>query len=58
MGIEDAIDAAQYVKVKHVFGVHYDTFELIRIEKPHAIHEFEKMGLTLHLPKIGETVEI
>jgi L-ascorbate metabolism protein UlaG (beta-lactamase superfamily) len=58
MGVDDAIEAAQFVKVRHIVGVHYDTFELIRIEKPHAVHEFGKMGLTLHLPKIGETIEI
>ena len=58
MGIQDAIEAAQYVKVSHVLGVHYDTFELIKIEKPHAINEFGKMGLNLHLPKIGESIEI
>jgi L-ascorbate metabolism protein UlaG (beta-lactamase superfamily) len=58
MGIEDAIEAAQFVKTKQVIGVHYDTFELIKIDKLKAISEFDKMGLTLHLPKIGETIEI
>jgi L-ascorbate metabolism protein UlaG (beta-lactamase superfamily) len=58
MGIEDAIEAAQLVKTKQVIGVHYDTFKLISVDKPKAIDEFEKIGLKLHLPKIGETIEI
>jgi L-ascorbate metabolism protein UlaG (beta-lactamase superfamily) len=58
MGVDDAIEAAHYVNVKHVVGVHYDTFEVIKIEKPNAIHEFEVRGLTLHLPKIGETIDL
>ena len=58
MGIEDAIEAAQYVKVKHVLGVHYDTFELIKIEKPHAINEFGKMGLKISFAENWENIEI
>ncbi len=58
MGIEDAIEAAQLVGTKQLMGVHYDTFGMIRIEKPHAIRKFEIMGLQLHLPAIGETIDI
>jgi L-ascorbate metabolism protein UlaG (beta-lactamase superfamily) len=58
MGIEDAIEAAQFVKVKKIIGVHYDTFGFIKIDKADAIQEFEKSDLTLYLPQIGESIDI
>lgn len=58
MGIEDAIEAARLVNVKKVMGVHYDTFGFIKIDKAAAISEFEKGGIKLYLPEIGESIEI
>ncbi|MBN9382443.1 MAG: metal-dependent hydrolase [Chitinophagaceae bacterium] len=58
MGVEDAIEAAQFVKTSKVVGVHYDTWGLIQIDKPAAIQEFKKNGLTLYLPGIGESIDI
>jgi len=58
MGIEDAIEAAQFVKTTQIVGVHYDTFGFIKIDKAEAIQEFANAGLTLHLPEIGESIEI
>jgi L-ascorbate metabolism protein UlaG (beta-lactamase superfamily) len=58
MGVEDAIEAAGFVKAPQIMGVHYDTFGLIKIEKSYAMHEFENAGLTLHLPEIGDSFEI
>ncbi|MGY0035404.1 metal-dependent hydrolase [Pedobacter sp. NJ-S-72] len=59
MGVEDAIEAAQFVKVDKVVGVHYDTFGLIKIDdKRDAIIEFEKSDLTLCLPEIGESIDV
>lgn len=58
MGVEDAIEAAQFVKTFKVMGVHYDTWGLIQIDKAAATGAFEKSGLTLYLPGIGESVEI
>lgn len=58
MGIEDAIIAAALVKTKKVMGVHYDTFEPIKINRPNALREFEKVGLQLYLPAIGSTIDI
>ncbi len=58
MGIEEAIVAADFVKVNKVMGVHYDTFGYIKIDKNQAINSFEKNNLTLILPEIGETIEI
>lgn len=58
MGVEDAIEAAQFVKTTQVIGVHYDTFGFIKIDKQEAVHQFEKSGLILHLPEIGGELDI
>jgi len=58
MGVEDAVEAAQFVKTTKVVGVHYDTWGGICIDKVAAVQEFTKNGLTLLLPGIGETIEV
>jgi L-ascorbate metabolism protein UlaG (beta-lactamase superfamily) len=58
MGMEDAIIAAGLVSTKKVMGVHYDTFEPIKINRSNALREFEKAGLQLYLPAIGTTIDI
>jgi L-ascorbate metabolism protein UlaG (beta-lactamase superfamily) len=58
MGIEDAIEAAQFVKTDKVIGVHYDTFGFIKIDKEDAVKEFKAAGIELYLPAIGESFEI
>jgi L-ascorbate metabolism protein UlaG (beta-lactamase superfamily) len=56
MGVEDAIHAAEFVKCHVVVGVHYNTFDLIKIDTEIAQEEFRAAGKTLLLPGIGETV--
>lgn len=58
MGVEDAIEAAQFVKTTRVLGVHYDTFGFIKLDKSEAIQEFKKAGLTLYVPEIGGSIDI
>ncbi|NOW97854.1 metal-dependent hydrolase [Mucilaginibacter sp. SG564] len=58
MGIEEAIEAAQFVKTNKVLGVHYDTFGFIKIDKAGAVKQFKAAGIELFLPAIGETVDI
>jgi L-ascorbate metabolism protein UlaG (beta-lactamase superfamily) len=58
MGYEDAVLASELIQCKQVIGVHYDTFDLIRIDRDKAREHFEKAGLALQLPKIGETITI
>lgn len=55
MGIEDAVEAVGFVKTTKVMGVHYDTFGFIEIDKANAVAQFQKSGITLHLPNIGQT---
>lgn len=58
MGVDDAIKAAQWLGVKHVVGVHYDTFGFIKIDHAKAVAGFSRAGLMLHLPAIGSSIEL
>lgn len=58
MGVDDAIKAAGFVNCKNIIGMHYDTFPVIEIDKHEAKEKFEKAGLVLKLPAIGETIDL
>ncbi len=58
MDVSDAIIAADFVQCDTVAGVHYNTFDLIKIDTEKAIADFRAAGKTLLLPKIGETIDI
>jgi len=56
MGVADAVKAAKFCGAQQVIGVHYDTFPPIQLDHDAAIASFQAAGITLHLPKIGESV--
>lgn len=58
MGVDDAIDAARFVKCDRVLGYHYDTFGYIEIDKPRAIAKFVSRLKNLTLLEIGESISI
>lgn len=58
MNAEDAVEAARYMGVDTVVGMHYDTFPPIEIDKQQALSRFEKAGIKLLLPSIGTTIEL
>jgi L-ascorbate metabolism protein UlaG (beta-lactamase superfamily) len=58
MGIEDAIKASDLIGCAEILGVHYDTFEEIKINHAEAVEKFRQAGKQLHLPKPGETIEL
>ncbi len=58
MGIEEAIIASDYLKCNKIVGMHYDTFQSIKIDKNNAVNKFRKHGKELILLKIGETINI
>lgn len=58
MGYEDAVEAARMVQCNQVVGVHYDTFGFIKIDHQKAKQTFADAGSTLHLPAIGQTIEL
>lgn len=58
MGTDDAIEAAVMVNADQVIGVHYDTFGFIEIDKTASKEKFNRKGIELHLPSIGESFEL
>lgn len=58
MGVQDGIKAAQFVETDHVVGMHFDTFPPIAIDHDKAVADFQAVGKTLKLPKIGESFEM
>lgn len=58
MDVADAIKASDFIQCNKIVGVHYNTFELIKINTQKAKANFEQAGKTLLLPSIGETIEI
>jgi L-ascorbate metabolism protein UlaG (beta-lactamase superfamily) len=58
MGIEDALCAANFVRVTKIVGVHYDTFPPIKLDRAVAEKAAQAAGKELLLPKIGETIDI
>ncbi len=58
MGIDNAIIAAEFVRCDKVIGLHFDTFEIIKINHEEATDKFSNAGKELLLPVIGQTIEI
>lgn len=58
MGIEDAIIAADFVGVKKIVGMHFDTFPYIEIDLEKAKKTAAKAGKELILLNIGETIKL
>jgi L-ascorbate metabolism protein UlaG (beta-lactamase superfamily) len=58
MGIDDALRAAEFVGVRKIVGVHYDTFPPIKLDHAACVKAAQAAGKELLLPKIGETIEL
>ncbi len=58
MGASDAVRAAGFCGAPIVVGVHYNTFPPIEISTEAAKAEFQRAGIPLFLPAIGETIEV
>jgi L-ascorbate metabolism protein UlaG (beta-lactamase superfamily) len=55
MNVQEAIQAAQWLQVRTVIGMHYDTFGYIGIDQNQAKAWFANAGVQLELLNIGET---
>ncbi len=55
MSVDNAIIASEMIKCSKIFGMHYDTFPNIVIDKNEAIGKFSRAGKELILLNIGET---
>ncbi len=58
MGVDDAIVASEFVEVKNIIGMHYNTFPPITIDLEEAKNKFTQAGLDLRLMEIGESIEL
>ncbi len=56
MGTENAIIATDFINCEDIIGMHYDTFEPIKINHEEAKRKFDNAGKKLTLLKIGETI--
>jgi L-ascorbate metabolism protein UlaG (beta-lactamase superfamily) len=57
MDFEDAIKAADFVRCNEILGLHFDTFDPIKIDHQAAIGAFKVAGKHLHLLRPGESHE-
>lgn len=58
MGVDDAIEAANWVGVRQFIGMHYDTFPPIKIDHEAAREQATQAGKELVLMAIGSTMEL
>ena len=58
MDASDAIIASDFIQCNKIVGIHYNTFDLIKINKEKAVADFEKAGKQLLLPAVGETITV
>ena len=58
MSVDNAIIASDFIRCEKIIGMHYDTFEYIKINKKEAISKFNNSGKELLLIPIGDTIEI
>ena len=56
MNVDGAVIASDFIGCNKIIGVHYDTFEYIKIDKQEAIDKFARAGKELILVNIGDTV--
>jgi L-ascorbate metabolism protein UlaG (beta-lactamase superfamily) len=58
MGIDNAVIASNFIRCEHIIAMHYDTFDIIKIDHNEAKKAFEIAGKELRLMKIGESLEM
>lgn len=58
MDYKTAIIAANYMNCSKIIGMHYNTFDVIKIDTNAAINEFNKNNKELILLNIGQTINI
>jgi len=58
MDAADAVIASDFIKCNKIIGVHYNTFDIIKIDTAAAVSLFQQAGKTLILPEVGKTTEV
>ncbi len=57
MGIEDAVISADFIQCDKIIGMHYDSFDPIKINQQTAVEQFKAAGKELTLMNIGSSLE-
>jgi L-ascorbate metabolism protein UlaG (beta-lactamase superfamily) len=58
MDAADAVIASDFIKCNKIIGVHYNTFDIIKIDTAAAVSLFQQAGKTLILTEVGKTTEV
>ncbi|MGF7048282.1 L-ascorbate metabolism protein UlaG (beta-lactamase superfamily) [Paenibacillus sp. DS2015] len=58
MGVEDALQAAEWYNAKMIVPVHYNTFPLIQQDAQAFVQQLEEKGLQGRVLKPGEAIEL
>jgi L-ascorbate metabolism protein UlaG (beta-lactamase superfamily) len=58
MGIDNAVIAADFIKCDNIIGMHYDTYDWIKIDHHEAKKKFEIAAKELLLMKIGQIMQM
>lgn len=58
MGVDNAIIASEFVKCNRIVGLHFDTFDWIKIDHEVAKKSFVAAGKELILIPIGDTIKV
>jgi L-ascorbate metabolism protein UlaG (beta-lactamase superfamily) len=57
MGVDNAIIACDFIDCDKIVGMHYDTFQMIKIDKQEAVSKFNRAGKKLTLMGIGDILK-
>ena len=57
MGIDNAVIASDFIRCDRIIGMHYDTFDMIKIDHNEAKKKFDSAGKQLTLMQVGQTLE-
>ena len=55
MGIEDALIACDYIGIKKIIGMHFNTFPIIEIDTNKAVKLAQQEGIELIIPVLGKS---
>ncbi|MGV8945218.1 MAG: metal-dependent hydrolase [Lutibacter sp.] len=58
MGVDEAIIAAKFLGCNKVLGIHFDTFDPIKIDHKEAYEKFYEAKKELYLLKIGDHLKV
>ena len=58
MGIEEAIQASNFIDCNRIMGYHFDTFGYIEIDHEEAFNAFSSKNKELILLNIGKSIEV